>query len=158
MELDGALGSLEGCLIFRLGPSFNTFTITTNTVDTHPLINMYISQRQPAILDVRERLAIKVHTLLDNILRCTSKTVTNGLRQTSKRSDYTQRTLLSSLLLSLSLLSPPPCLYALRAQPHEADLTADPAASLASPFLYPIPPPLRFPAGRFDTNYTAFLP
>ena len=51
LELDGALGSLERCLIFRLGPSFDTFTITTNTVSS---IDMYISQRQPAILDVRE--------------------------------------------------------------------------------------------------------
>ena len=62
LELDGALGSLERRLIFRLGLSFDTFIITTNTVDTHSLINMYISQRQPAILDVREALAIKVHT------------------------------------------------------------------------------------------------
>lgn len=67
LELDGALVSLERCLIFRLGLSFNTFTITTNTIDTHSLINMYISQRQPAILDVREVLAVEVHTYLDNI-------------------------------------------------------------------------------------------
>ena len=67
LELDGALGSLERCLIFRLGPSYDTFTITRTTVDTRVSINMYISQRQPAILDVREVLTIKVHTHLDNI-------------------------------------------------------------------------------------------
>ena len=64
LELDGALGSLERCLIFRLRLSFKTFTITTNTVDTHSLINMYIGQRPPVIFDVRGVLAIKVHTYI----------------------------------------------------------------------------------------------